>query len=105
MTCGSFLDLSYNARSFNVRVDPTGLQTGVHSAKIKAYDSNCVQKGALFEVSITVVQPIVIDNAKYEYCGAESLLCKPNTIIRTFILVPSNATYVSSYTFFKHSNL
>jgi tripeptidyl-peptidase-2 len=77
-------------------VDPTGLQAGVHSAKIKAYDSSCVQKGALFEVPITVVQPIVVDNPKFEFVG-EEVLCKPNTIIRTFLLVPSNATYVSIF--------
>lgn len=30
--CGAFLDLSYGTRSIAVRVDPTGLQPGVHSA-------------------------------------------------------------------------
>lgn len=30
--CGAFLDLSYGTRAIVVRVDPTGLQPGVHSA-------------------------------------------------------------------------
>lgn len=30
---GSFLDLSYTSRSFSVKVDPTGLPPGVHTAR------------------------------------------------------------------------
>lgn len=31
--CGSFLDLCYSARSISVKVDPTGLASGVHTAR------------------------------------------------------------------------
>lgn len=31
--CGSFLDLCYSARSIVVKIDPTGLPPGVHTAK------------------------------------------------------------------------
>lgn len=90
--CGSFIDLCYSSRAFNVKIDPSNMAPGVHSARIRAYDSTCVEKGTLFEVPITVVQPVVIDNAKFEYKNAVDK-CRPNTIIRDFILVPKNATY------------
>lgn len=31
--CGSFLDLCYSARSIVVKIDPTGLPSGVHTAR------------------------------------------------------------------------
>ena len=37
------LDLMYDTRSFDIFVDPTGLQPGVHSTYIKAFDAKKVQ--------------------------------------------------------------
>ncbi|KAL1392834.1 hypothetical protein pipiens_012189 [Culex pipiens pipiens] len=91
--CGSFLDLCYSARTISVKVDPTGLSVGVHRASIKAYDSACPEKGVLFEVPITVVQPIVVDPKTLEYTASEAISCKPNTILRNFFLVPRYATW------------
>ncbi|XP_052840735.1 LOW QUALITY PROTEIN: tripeptidyl-peptidase 2 [Drosophila gunungcola] len=98
--CGAFLDLSYGIRSIVVRIDPTGLQPGVHSAVIRAYDTDCVQKGALFEIPVTVVQPHVLesDHSKPVFepastKGDNSVEFQPNTIQRDFILVPEHATW------------
>ncbi|KAH8371854.1 hypothetical protein KR093_009109 [Drosophila rubida] len=98
--CGSFLDLSYGTRSIVVRIDPTSLQPGVHSAVVKAYDTDCVQKGPLFEIPVTVVQPHVLDNVEntpvFEPAsnrGDKSVEFQPNTIQRDFILVPDKATW------------
>uniref|UniRef100_A0A336M1F3 Tripeptidyl-peptidase 2 n=1 Tax=Culicoides sonorensis TaxID=179676 RepID=A0A336M1F3_CULSO len=92
--CGSFLDLCYTARSLAVKVDPTGLPAGVHTARVKAYDSSCVEKGTIFEIPITVVQPRALDVAsQYEYSPKEAIICKPNTIIREFFMVPRHATW------------
>ncbi|XP_004536799.1 tripeptidyl-peptidase 2 isoform X2 [Ceratitis capitata] len=97
--CGSFLDLSYSARSLCVKVDPTGLEPGVHTALISAYDTNCVQKGSLFEIPVTVVQPHVLDSNEsltFECKSTRndgSIEFQPNTIQRDFILVPSRATW------------
>lgn len=60
---------------------------------IKAYDSACPEKGVLFEVPITVVQPIVVDPKTLEYTASEAISCKPNTILRNFFLVPRYATW------------
>ncbi|KAH8402249.1 hypothetical protein KR009_010707 [Drosophila setifemur] len=98
--CGAFLDLSYGTRSIVVRVDPTSLQTGVHSAVIRAYDTDCVQKGPLFEIPITVVQPHVLESDQntpvFEPAttkGEKSVEFQPNTIQRDFIVVPDKATW------------
>ncbi|EDX06877.1 GD25789 [Drosophila simulans] len=98
--CGAFLDLSYGTRSIAVRVDPTGLQPGVHSAVIRAFDTDCVQKGSLFEIPITVVQPHVLESDQntpvFEPAsskGDNSVEFQPNTIQRDFILVPERATW------------
>ncbi|XP_030373113.1 tripeptidyl-peptidase 2 [Scaptodrosophila lebanonensis] len=98
--CGSFLDLSYGTRSIVVRVDPTALPPGVHSAIIRAYDTECVQKGPLFEIPVTVVQPHVLESDNntpvFEPAsnrGDRAVEFQPNTIQRDFILVPNNATW------------
>ncbi|EDW01702.1 GH21590 [Drosophila grimshawi] len=98
--CGAFLDLSYAGRPIAVRVDPTSLQPGVHSAVIRAYDTDCVPKGPLFEIPVTVVQPHVLDHGQntpiYEPAsvkGDRSIEFQPNTITRDFILVPDKATW------------
>ncbi|XP_036331193.1 tripeptidyl-peptidase 2 [Rhagoletis pomonella] len=97
--CGAYLDLSYSSRSMSVKIDPTGLQPGVHTAIISAYDSNCVQKGALFEIPVTVVQPHTVNcsESRTFHCSSAkndgSIEFQPNTIQRDFILVPNNATW------------
>lgn len=92
ISCGTFIDMCYCSRTFTIKIDPTGLPSGVHTAKVLAFDSNFVQKGVVFQIPITVVQPNVVNNPKFEFVS-EPILFKPNTIIRDFILVPNNATY------------
>jgi tripeptidyl-peptidase II len=90
---GKFIDLCYASRSFIVRIDPTNLQPGVYRGRVRAYDtsSDC-EKGTVFEVPITVVQPHVVENSRFEFTPP-TVICKPNTIIRDFIVVPNNATH------------
>lgn len=91
---GKFIDLCYSSRSFIVKVDPSNLKPGVYRGCVKAYDTAAgALKGTIFEVPITVVQPFIVDNSRYEFQPAATVICKPNTIIRDFILVPHNATY------------
>ncbi|CAG9800674.1 unnamed protein product [Chironomus riparius] len=93
--CGKFIDLCYTARSFIIKVDPTNLQPGVYRGCVKAYDtSSTAEKGTVFEVPITVVQPFEVDSLRFEHVPSpDTILCKPNTIIRDFVVVPNNATY------------
>ncbi|XP_059224472.1 tripeptidyl-peptidase 2 [Stomoxys calcitrans] len=97
--CGQFLDLCYSTRSLAVKVDPSGLPAGVHRAVIRAFDTSCVQKGSLFEIPVTVVQPHRIDwqeSRLYQPTTQNadgSIEFQPNTIQREFILVPPRATW------------
>lgn len=90
---GSYLDMCYSARSIAVRVVPTSLQPGVHQAYIRAYDSDNVNKGWLFEVPITVVQPVEVTADQMFTLPQELCAFKPNTIVRRFFHVPTYATW------------
>lgn len=92
---GKFFDLCYTSRSFIVKIDPTSLPPGVYRGRVRAYDTVVgADKGSIFEVPITVIQPYVIDSSRFEFQPHPSaVICKPNTIIRDFIVVPTNATY------------
>lgn len=91
---GKFIDLCYSLRSFIVKVDPTSLPPGVYRGRVRAYDTvGGAEKGTIFEVPITVVQPHIV-SSRFEFNPEIStVMCKPNTIIREFIQVPRNATY------------
>uniref|UniRef100_A0A1A9X3J7 Tripeptidyl-peptidase 2 n=1 Tax=Glossina brevipalpis TaxID=37001 RepID=A0A1A9X3J7_9MUSC len=97
--CGAFLDLNYCMRSLVVKVDPSGLSPGVHSAVIRAFDTDCVEKGSLFEIPVTIVQPHVIDceetrlHEPISHTTDGSFEFQPGTIKRDFILVPPRATW------------
>jgi tripeptidyl-peptidase II len=93
---GKFIDLCYSSRSFIIKVDPTNLQPGVYRGRVVAYDTvKGAEKGSIFEVPVTVVQPHEINNSRNEFkpIGPCPVHCKPNTIIREFIAIPQNATY------------
>lgn len=84
------------SRSFIIKIDPSGLSPGVYRGRVRAYDTVAgAEKGSIFEVPITVVQPHVVnESTRYEFVPSPAeVQCKPNTIIRDFIMVPSNATY------------
>lgn len=91
--CGTFLDLSYMARTFIVNVDPTSLLPGVHTARIRAYDTADLAKGTVFEVPITVVQPILIDLSHSNIYQLPVQPYKSSTITRTFLQVPAKCTW------------
>lgn len=88
-----FLDLCYVSRGFCVKVDPTGLAAGVHTARIRAYDSANINKGTLFEVPVTVVQPDRIDCTKSNVFTIEPTTFKAGAIHRQFLVVPPKATW------------
>lgn len=92
--CGSYLDMCYSPRNIAVRIVPTNLPPGgVYQAYIRAFDANNVAKGFLFEVPITVVQPLEVFAQEMFARPAELCHFKPNTIVRRFIHVPTYATW------------
>lgn len=92
VSCPSHLDMSNMARSFFIRIDSSGLTTGVHSASIDAYDVTCVEKGPVFRVPITIVQPQEVTAPSFA-ATFYNVSFLPNVIKRHFLVVPDLATW------------
>lgn len=88
----TYLDLANLARVFVIKVDTSALPVGVHHTYIRAYDSTCIEKGALFKIPITVIIPQEVLPPKY-VLNYNNVLFTPNTLKRQFIHVPKNATW------------
>ena len=64
---------------------------------IRAYDVSNIDKGPVFRIPITVVQPVVLPKTVVlPDLTYTDVLFKPNTIIRHFILVPEDATWAGN---------
>lgn len=74
----------------------------IFNSRIRAFDSADLKKGTVFEVPITVVQPIQLDAKSNYRKDFEPVLCKPNTILRHFISVPNHATWAGKILFFMY---
>jgi tripeptidyl-peptidase-2 len=92
VSCPTHLDLSNASRVFAIKVDPTALSVGVHSTFISAFDVQSVAKGPVFKIPITVIQPYEIASSKHAV-SFTSVLFKPNSIKRHFLVVPHFATW------------
>lgn len=52
-----------------------------------------MEKGTVFEIPVTVIQPIILDAVSNWRHSFDAVTCKPNTILRHFIQVPNNASW------------
>lgn len=90
----SHFDLMYMPRAFAIRVDGSNLPEGVYSTSIRAYDVTNVEKGPVFRIPVTLIQPTVLSKAAtLPDLNYTNVLFKPNTIIRHFIVVPDDSTW------------
>lgn len=64
-----------------------------HVFRVRAYDSSAIAKGTLFEVPVTVVQPNKLDIGLSNVFTFEPAIFKAGAISRTFIQVPTRATW------------
>ncbi|KAK8720628.1 hypothetical protein OTU49_013196 [Cherax quadricarinatus] len=89
------LQMSYTVRSFQLSIDPRGLERGrVYFTSLKAYNSSNVKKGIMFEVPITIVVPTVDFLHGYLYsCPAE--VFRAGFVRRHFLYVPIESTWVN----------
>ncbi|XP_017768276.1 PREDICTED: tripeptidyl-peptidase 2 [Nicrophorus vespilloides] len=85
------LDLSNLSRVFSVQIDTAGLDQ-LSSTVIEAYDVNCVAKGPVFKILVTVIVPKEIDAPQYSLVE-NNVYFEANTIKRNFIVVPEFATW------------
>ncbi|CAM1330735.1 TPP2 (predicted), partial [Pycnogonum litorale] len=94
VSVASHLHLTYASRVFGIRIDPRGLPFGaVHFSVVKAFDSRCPDKGPVFEVPITVVKPISIEDNVSWSIGFDNIRFKPGEVHREFIAVPEGASW------------
>ncbi|GIY14821.1 tripeptidyl-peptidase 2 [Caerostris extrusa] len=86
----SNLCLLYAPRTFSIRVDPCALPVGEHFTWIKAYDSNCIEKGPVFHFPITI---IISRKLSGDLLNCNDTICfQPGHLKREFIEVPAGAT-------------
>ncbi|XP_075977565.1 tripeptidyl-peptidase II [Anticarsia gemmatalis] len=86
------LDMMNAARPLTVRIRTDGLPPGPHFTSINAYDVSCVEKGPVFRVPVTVLQPQALAPAAPAISAAQ-VTFKPATIVRHFVIVPPEATW------------
>ncbi|KAF5299966.1 hypothetical protein FQA39_LY11339 [Lamprigera yunnana] len=88
----SHLDVSNMARTISIKVDTSGLKSGEHQTSIDAFHVDCIAKGPVFRIPITVIQTEQLRTTNYSI-SYENVLFKPNTIKRHFLIVPELATW------------
>jgi len=86
------LMLMHGGRRLSFRVDPTGLPDGVHYAEIRGIDAQHRERGAIFQIPVTVVRTIDVPLTDPVQWQATTTLI-PGEIYRQMIAVPPGATW------------
>ena len=97
VTLASHMVLMHGGRGFEVCVDPTSLQPGVHFAEILGLSSTNAAAGPIFRIPITVCVPEVLGTSPGTVTGSGPLgeiRLSPGSIERRFIAVPDGAQWV-----------
>lgn len=84
-----FIFLGGNGRSFEVRVDTTRLEPGLHTANIRGYDSEKPGRH-LFDIPVTVTKPIPSSGPSVQI---HKVKLSKGKVDRHFISVPEGATW------------
>ncbi|QQP38425.1 Uncharacterized protein FKW44_018993, partial [Caligus rogercresseyi] len=91
--CPKHLDLMYDGRHIVLHVDPTGLPPGPHSAYVKAYNTQRIDQGCLFEIPLTVIRTEPLKDFPRPCIELKDVAFKPGFIKRHFLSVPEHATW------------
>jgi tripeptidyl-peptidase-2 len=86
-----FTMLVHGGKAFEIRVDPTALAEGVHSAEVRGYDADAPDRGPIFRFPITVVRPAKL--AADSTTWTDRVAFKPGDLARRFVAVPPGATW------------
>ncbi|KAG9146521.1 hypothetical protein Leryth_023879 [Lithospermum erythrorhizon] len=90
-----YLLLTTNGRSFNVIVDPTNLNDGLHYYEVYGIDCKAPWRGPLFRIPITLTKPKVV-KSRPPLISFQGMPFVPGHIERRFIEVPFGATWVEA---------
>ncbi|XP_026317866.1 tripeptidyl-peptidase 2 isoform X2 [Hyposmocoma kahamanoa] len=102
LSCGAawvsapaFLDMMNVSRPLTVRVDTTALPPGAHFASIGAFDVACLDKGPVFRIPVTVLQPAPLRLAApgCPQLAERGAHFAPGAIRRHFVVAPQEATW------------
>lgn len=89
--------LASNGRTFNIRVDPTLLEEGVHVAEVVGVDLKAPWRGALFRTLVTVIKPAAVAvESGLQLTSFQGLTFSPGHIERRFVKVPEGATWAAA---------
>ncbi|XP_011076155.1 tripeptidyl-peptidase 2 isoform X2 [Sesamum indicum] len=88
-----YLLLTHNGREFNIIVDPTTLNDGLHYYEVYALDCRSPWRGPLFRIPITITKPQAVKN-RPPIIVFQGLSFVPGHIERKFVEVPIGATWV-----------
>jgi tripeptidyl-peptidase-2 len=97
---GGYILLSHGGKSFSVRVDPTGLEPGVHYAEVQGYDAENLKRGPLFRLPVTVVRHEKMtlredpEQNGTRLAFSETMEFEPGRVVRRFLTVPMGATWI-----------
>ncbi len=90
---GSSVLLTHGGATFSVRVDPTGLEPGVHSAQVVGYAADHQDRGPLFRVPIVVTRLLEAEEEAPVAEFEETMTFASGEIERRFLEVPAGATW------------
>lgn len=90
-----FLFLTNNGRSFNIVIDPTNLDDGLHYYEVYGIDCKAPWRGPLFRVPITIIKPY-IPNGQPPLALFSGVSFRPGHIFRNFIEVPLGASWAEA---------
>ncbi|KAL9240459.1 hypothetical protein vseg_014675 [Gypsophila vaccaria] len=90
-----YLLLTHNGRSFNVIVDPTNLEDGLHYYEVYGIDSKAPWRGPLFRIPVTITKAMTVKNCP-PVVSLTGMQYHPGHIERRYIEVPIGATWIEA---------
>ncbi|KAL2324539.1 hypothetical protein Fmac_023597 [Flemingia macrophylla] len=90
-----YLLLTHNGCTFNILVDPTDLNDGLHYYEVYGIDCKAPWRGPLFRIPVTITMPMVVTNRNPQVSFSK-MLFQPGHIERKYIEVPHGASWVEA---------
>lgn len=92
ITCPDQILVTHGGRGFNILVDTSGLEAGLHYEEVHGYDLCHQWRGPLFRVPVTVLVPQFCPPGASEVTF-ESEFFSPGKVTRHFVQPPEGATW------------
>ncbi|XP_020240475.1 tripeptidyl-peptidase 2 isoform X2 [Cajanus cajan] len=90
-----YLLLTHNGCTFNIFVDPTNLNDGLHYYEVYGIDCKAPWRGPLFRIPITITKPMAVTN-RHPQVSFSKMLFQPGHVERKYIEVPHGASWVEA---------